>query len=74
VYGVAQTTLRLWGPDGGELDFDVLAADIATEARLALTLTDALVEPVNVQRRPGSGPGGTTRRSRNRQHPCRIRL
>src|SRR6478609_5892971 len=36
------TTLRLWGADGGELDFDALAADIAAEARLALTLTDEI--------------------------------
>ena len=38
----AATTLRLWGADGGELDFDALAADIAAEARLALTLTDEI--------------------------------
>jgi transposase len=39
VIEAAETTLRLWGPDGGGLDFDALAADIAVEARLALTLT-----------------------------------
>ena len=33
----AETTLRLWGADG--MDFDELAADIATEARLALAVT-----------------------------------
>jgi hypothetical protein len=38
VIAAAATTLRLWGADGGELDFDALAADIAAEARLALTL------------------------------------
>ena len=37
------TTLRLWRErTGGELDFDALAADIAAEARLALTLTDEI--------------------------------
>src|SRR6478609_2644655 len=42
VIEAAATTLRLWGADGGELDFDALAADIAAEARLALTLTDEI--------------------------------
>ena len=42
VIEAAQTTLRLWGPDGGGLDFDALAADIAVEARLALTLTEEI--------------------------------
>lgn len=42
VIEAAATTLRLWGTDGGELDFDALAADIAAEARLALTLTDEI--------------------------------
>ena len=42
VIDAAATTLRLWGADGGELDFDALAADIAAEARLALTLTDEI--------------------------------
>lgn len=42
VIEAAETTLRLWGPDGGGLDFDALAADIAVEARLALGLTDEI--------------------------------
>jgi len=42
VIEAAQTTLQLWGPDGGGLDFDALSADIAAEARLALTLTDEI--------------------------------
>lgn len=42
VIDAAETTLRLWGPDGGGLDFDALAADIAVEARLALALTDEI--------------------------------
>ena len=42
VIEAAATTLRLWGADGGELDFDALGADIAAEARLALTLTDEI--------------------------------
>lgn len=42
VIEAAQTTLQLWGPDGGGLDFDALAADIAVEARLALTLTEEI--------------------------------
>ena len=42
VIEAAETTLRLWGPDGGGLDFDALAADIAVEARLALTLTEEI--------------------------------
>jgi hypothetical protein len=42
VIEAAQTTLRLWGPDGGGLDFDALAADIAVEARLALILSEEI--------------------------------
>jgi hypothetical protein len=42
VIAAAATRLRLWGADGGELDFDALAADIAAEARLALILTDEI--------------------------------
>lgn len=36
----AQTTLRLWGEDG--MDFDELAADIAAEARLALSVSEEI--------------------------------
>ena len=36
----AEATLRLWGDDGA--DFDALAADIAVEARLALTVSDEI--------------------------------
>jgi transposase len=40
VMDAADATLRLWGPDG--MDFDALAADIATEARLALAVSDEI--------------------------------
>jgi len=36
----AETTLRLWGEDG--MDFDELAADIATEARMALAADEEI--------------------------------
>ncbi len=38
----ATITLALWGDDG--LDFDALAADIAAEARIALTIADEIKE------------------------------
>ncbi len=40
VMEAAGTTLRLWGDHG--MDFDALAADIAAEARLALTVSDEI--------------------------------
>ena len=40
VVEASDATLRLWGQDG--MDFDALAADIAVEARLALTLSDEI--------------------------------
>jgi transposase len=40
VTDAAAATLRLWGADG--MDFDALAADIAIEARLALTVSDEI--------------------------------
>ncbi len=40
--GAAAETLELWGADG--MDFESLAADIAIEARLALTLTQQIHE------------------------------
>ena len=40
VIAAADATLRLWGRDG--MDFDALAADIASEARLALAVTDEI--------------------------------
>ncbi len=40
VIEAAAATLRLWGPDG--MDFDALAADIAIEARLALTVSEEI--------------------------------
>lgn len=40
VLAAATTTLRLWGPDG--IDFDALAADIATEARLAVSISEEI--------------------------------
>ena len=40
VIEAAAATLRLWGPDG--IDFDALAADIAIEARLALTVSEEI--------------------------------
>lgn len=36
----ARSTLALWGPDG--MDFEELAADIATEARIALSLSEEI--------------------------------
>jgi len=61
----AETTLRLWGEDG--MDFDELAADIAAEARLALSVSDeiktldkriaALYEQVDPDRIVRSAPG-----------------
>jgi transposase len=40
IVDAAAATLRLWGTDG--MDFDALAADIAVEARLALTLSEEI--------------------------------
>lgn len=40
VIAAADATLALWGPDG--VDFASLAADIAVEARLALTLSEEI--------------------------------
>lgn len=40
VMDAVDATLRLWGPEG--MDFDALAADIATEARLALAVSDEI--------------------------------
>lgn len=40
VIEAAAATLRLWGEDG--MDFDALAADIAIEARLALTVSEEI--------------------------------
>jgi transposase len=40
VIHAAESTLRLWGPDG--MDFDALAADIAVEARLALAVSEEI--------------------------------
>lgn len=42
VMAAAEATLRLWGQDG--MDFDELAADIAAEARLALTVSEEIKE------------------------------
>lgn len=66
----AETTLLLWGEDG--MDFDELAADIAAEARIALSVSEeiktldkriaALYEQVDpdgiVPSAPGVGPVG----------------
>lgn len=66
----AQSTLALWGTEG--MDFDELAADIATEARIALSISEeiktmdkriaALYEQVDpdgiVRSAPGVGPVG----------------
>ncbi len=70
VMDAAQATLRLWGPDG--MDFDELAADIAVEARHALSLWEEIrgldkriarlyeqVDPAGIVRSaPGVGPVG----------------
>lgn len=40
VVAAAEATLRLWGSDG--MDFDALAADIAIEARIALSVCDEI--------------------------------
>lgn len=40
VVDAAEATLRLWGADG--MDFHALAADIAVEARLALTVSEEI--------------------------------
>lgn len=40
IMAAADATLRLWGQGG--MDFDELAADIAAEARLALTVSDEI--------------------------------
>lgn len=70
IMAAAEATLRLWGNDG--MDFDQLAADIAAEARLALSVSDEIkaldkriaalyeqVDPEHVVRSaPGVGPVG----------------
>lgn len=40
IMAAAEVTLRLWGTEG--MDFDDLAADIATEARLALSVSEEI--------------------------------
>lgn len=71
IMAAADATLRLWGSDG--IDFDAVAADIATEARLALAVSDeiaqldrriadayARVDPDGfVRSAPGVGPVGS---------------
>jgi hypothetical protein len=40
ILAAAEATLRLWGEDG--MDFDELAADVAAEARLALSVSEEI--------------------------------